>query len=123
MKRFVQWAVAGAAGALLAGAALAGGSATTYSLGGGSVAVTNAQANSAWVPVAVLWAYREAVTGVVTVGRSSQGSVFQLSSSSVSNATSAVWVPAAKFPFVLGDVLTVTSTATNGTVQIILGTD
>lgn len=101
--------------AVLAG----GGWATTHPLAGGSVALTNAQANSVWAPVAVLWRFDAATNAAVTVSRVSQSNTYVLGSASVSNATSAVWVPEADYPFSLGDVLTVGSSVTNGAVQVI----
>jgi len=99
--------------------ALAGGWATTHSLEGGSVALTNSQANSAWAPVAVLWAFGEATNATVTVARVSQGATFALGASEVTNASSAVWVPEAVYPFGTGDVLKIESSVTNGRVQVI----
>ena len=104
----------------MVGVALAGGGwGTTHSLAGGGVALTNTQANTVWVPVAVLWKFSGATDATVTVERVSQSNTYLLGSASVSNATSAVWVPEAGYPFALGDVLRVTSTVTNGAVQVI----
>lgn len=105
---------------LLAGVAIAGdGWAVTYPLAGGSVGVTNGQANTVWVPVAVLWAFPEPTNAVLSVRRVSQGNTFVLGSYAISNGTSAVWVPEADYPFVAGEVLQVTSSVTNGNVQVI----
>ena len=117
MKKAV---LAGASAVAMAiGAALAGGWATTHSMEGGAVALTNEQANAVWTPVAVLWAFGEAASGTVTVSRVSQGGTYVLGASEVSNATSAVWVPEAAYPFGTGDVLRLESTVTNGRVQVI----
>jgi hypothetical protein len=105
--------------ALAANAALAGGWCSTYSLTSGSVDVTNTQANSSWVPVAVLLKFDAATNSVVTVQRVSQSNTFVLGSANVSNVTSTVWTPEADYPFSFGDVLRVTSSATNGQVQVI----
>jgi hypothetical protein len=105
--------------AVTASAALAGGWCSTFSLAGGSVDLTNMQANSTWVPVAVLLKFDQATNSVVTVQRVSQSNTFVLGSANVSNVTSTVWAPEADYPFGFGDVLRVTSTATNGQVQII----
>jgi hypothetical protein len=104
---------------LTASAALAGGWCSTYSLASGSVDVTNTQANSSWVPVAVLLKFDAVTNSVMTVQRVSQSNTFVLGSANVSNVTSTVWTPEADYPFSFGDVLRVTSTATNGQVQII----
>lgn len=111
--------VAVGAVALAAGMALAGGWATTRTLEGGSVALTNSQANTEWAPVAVLWAFGAATNATVTVSRVSQGGTYTLGESEVTNAASAVWAPGVDFPFSSGDVLRVECTATNGRVQII----
>ena len=93
--------------------------AKTYSLAPATVALTNQQANSAWVPVAVLWSFPHATTSTLTVARTSQGSTYLLGQLAVSNSNGAIWVSEAPYPFEYGDVLTVTSTDTNGVVQII----
>jgi hypothetical protein len=94
--------------------------AKTYSLGTGSVTVTNAQANSVWCPVAVLWSFTEATTGTVTASRTSQGNTYLLGRLVVSNASTVIWVAEADYPFEQGDVLVLTSTVTNGAAQVIL---
>lgn len=109
-------------GALAGGAASTGsgqGWVTTHPLVGGAVALTNRQANAVWVPVAVLWKFNDAAPAVVTVERVSQGNTFLLGALGVSNATSVVWVPDAAYPFAQGDALRVTSSTTNGQVQVI----
>ncbi len=96
-----------------------GGWAGTYSLAARSVALTNEQANSTWVPVAVLWRFDVATNAAITVERVSQGNAFVLGVANVSNATCAVWVPEAEYPFAVGDVLRIGCTVTNGVVQVI----
>jgi hypothetical protein len=103
----------------LASGALAGGAwSTTYALQDGAVAVTNTQANSVWVPVAVLWKFSSTTNATVTIERVSQGNTFALGSMTATNAASAIWLPEADYPFGVGDVLRVMSTAT-GAVQVI----
>ena len=99
--------------------AMAGGFSSSHRLVPGGVALTNLQANSTWVPVAVLWKFNAATNATLSVERVSQGSTFLLSVASVSNATSAIWVPETGYPFAVGDVLRVGSTATNGVTQVI----
>ena len=114
MKRFLMWAlcVAPVAG-------IAGGVATSYRLDGGVVAVTNAQANSSWVPVAALVKFDAAATGTATVRRESQGTTFTLSTCSFVSATNLVWVAERDYSFGFGDVLVIESTATNGVAQVL----
>lgn len=105
--------------ALMAGSVWAGGWTETYSLASGSVSVTNSQANSTWVPVALMWKFSSPGTGTASVSRVSQNVSFMLTSYVFTNVTSMVWVPEAAFPFVYGDSLEIRSSATNGVVQVI----
>jgi len=101
------------------GVALAGpGWSTSHSLVGGSVAVTNGQANSSWVPVAVLIQYAGASSGTVEVRRVSQGVNVVLGVCAFTNTASVVWVPDAAFSFGSGDVLVIGSSETNGLLQL-----
>ncbi len=93
--------------------------AQTYSLQGATVAVTNQQANSVWMPEAVLWKFAAATNATLTVSRVSQGNTYLIGSLSVTNASTVVWIPEADFPFEYGDALQLSSTVTNGQVQII----
>ena len=103
----------------LAGVVRAGGGwSTSHSLAGGTVAVTNAQVNSTWVPVAVLIQYVGTSTGTVDVRRVSQGVNVAVGSCTFANVSSVVWVPDAAFWFEYGDVLVVRSSETNGVLQL-----
>jgi hypothetical protein len=55
----------------------------------------------------------------MSVRRASQGNSFLLGSYAISNGTSAVWVPEAEYPFAAGEALQITSSVTNGSVQVI----
>ena len=103
--------------------ALAGSMVVTRSLGGGTLAVTNAQANSVWSPVAVLMAFRTPATGTVSVARVSGGVAYELGAHAASGATGLVWVADAAVPFGTGDVLVVRSPETNGTAQVVIRGD
>jgi len=105
--------------AALAGAVFAGGWTATYSLGGGTVGVTNTQANSSWVPVSVMLKFAAAGSGTVEVCRVSQAYEFTVASCVFSNMTTVLWVPEAAYPFGFGEALVIRSSATNGIVQII----
>ena len=105
--------------ALMAGSVWAGGWTETYSLASGSVSVTNSQANSAWVPVAVMWKFTSTGTGTAEVSRVSQNASFMLARCVFTNVSSMVWVPEAPFPFGFGDALEIRSSVTNGVVQMI----
>jgi hypothetical protein len=96
----------------------AGGMASTHSLATGRVAVTNVQANSSWVVVAVAVAFDAVATGTVMVQRVSQGHAYTLATCVHAAVTNLVWCPDADFPFAYGDALVVDSTATNGVVQV-----
>jgi hypothetical protein len=93
--------------------------AKTYSMSGPTVALTNQQANSVWLPVVVLWKFSMATNMTLSVTRESQGNTYLLGKVSTTNACTIIWVPEADYPFEYGDVLQVTSTVTNGQVQII----
>jgi len=100
-------------------AVFAGGSAASFRLDSGSVAITNTQANSSWAPVAVLVKFDAPATGTLTVRRQSQGNTYTLGSCTFAGATNLVWVADCEYPFGFGDVLVISSTATNGMLQII----
>ena len=103
----------------LAGVVWAGGGwSSSHSLVGGTVAVTNDQANSSWVPVAVLIQYAGTCTGTVDVRRVSQGLTVALGSCAFANVSSVVWVPDAAFSFEFGDALVIRSSETNGFLQL-----
>ena len=104
----------------LAGVVWAGGGwSTSHPLAGGTVAVTNAQANSSWVPVAVLIQYAGTCCGTVEVQRVSQGLTVALGSCAFANVSSVVWVPDAAFSFSYEDALVIRSSETNGFLQLI----
>jgi hypothetical protein len=115
MKRLFALAVI----VMAAGMALAGSWAGTYSLEDGTVAVTNGQENSVWMPVAVLFGFDSETNSVMSVERVIESNTFVLGSASVSNVTSSIWVAEAEYPFEFGDVLRITSSATNGYIEII----
>jgi hypothetical protein len=97
----------------------AAGMSSVHSLESGSIAITNTQKRSAWHPVAILFRFDAPVTATLTVARQTAGTTFQLATIDLSGNQYAVWVPEAPITFHLGDVLAVTSTATNGTAEII----
>ena len=99
--------------------AWAGGIATTHSLATGTVAITNTQKRSSWVPVALLFRFAAPTSGAITVERRTGSTAFLLTGCTLSNNQHAVWVPEADIPFNENDSLLVTSTITNGTVEII----
>ena len=115
MKRWIMAVVM----ALVAGSAWAGGWSETYSLGSGGVSITNTQANSSWVPVALMWRFTSAGTGTVEVSRVSLGVSFILGNCGFTNASSMVWVPEAAFPFGFGEAMEIRSSVTNGVIQVI----
>jgi hypothetical protein len=105
--------------AATAGTVFAGGWTTTYSLAGGTVGLTNNQANSSWVPVSVMLKFSSSGSGTVEVCRVSQEQSFVLANCVYSNVATVVWVPDAKYPFGFGDALFIRSSATNGILQVI----
>jgi hypothetical protein len=99
--------------------AWAGGIATTHSLATGTIAITNTEKRSSWVPVALLFRFSAPTSGAITVERRTGSTAFLLTSCTLSNNQHAVWVPEADIPFNENDSLNITSTITNGTVEII----
>ncbi len=97
----------------------AAGMSSVHSLESGTISITNTQKNSSWVPVALLFRFDDPATGTITVERLTGSTAFLLTSCAVSNSQYAVWIPESAFPFNLNDVLSVTSTITNATVEII----
>ena len=104
---------------LMASAAMAGGGAGTYSLAGGTVGLTNTQANSSWAPVSVMFKFNAAGTGTAELWRVSQEFSFMLGNCVFSNVTTVVWVPEAQYPFGFGEALVIRCSLTNGIVQVI----
>jgi hypothetical protein len=84
-----------------------------------TVAVTNQQANSVWIPEVVLWKFTMATNAALTVSRVSQGNTYLIGNITVTNASTVVWIPEADYPFEYEDALQLTSTVTNGQIQII----
>lgn len=109
--------------AVLCQLALASGISSVHSLEQGSVSITNTQKNSSWVPVALLFKFDAPATGTITVERRTGSTAFLLTSCVVSNNLSAVWIPETAVPFNQNDVLSITSTITNATVEIIRKAD
>ncbi|NOU36237.1 MAG: hypothetical protein HOO88_05665 [Kiritimatiellaceae bacterium] len=104
---------------LVGNAAFAAGIASTHSLNSGTVAITNTQKRSTWVPVALLFRFAAPASGTITVERRTGSTAFLLTGCTLSNNQHAVWVPEADIPFNENDSLNITSTITNGTVEII----
>lgn len=90
----------------------------TYGLGNGTVAVSNSQANSSWVAVAVMLQYAGPSSGTAHVSRVSQSVRVMLGWCAFSNVTSLVWVPESSYSFSYGDALVVSTTVTNGVLQV-----
>ena len=90
----------------------------TFGLGSGTVVVSNSQANSSWVTVAVMLQYAGPSTGTAQVSRVSQGVSVLLGWRAFTNVTSMVWIPEGRYSFGCGDALVVGSTVTNGVLQV-----
>ena len=98
---------------------LAAGFSTVHTLNSGTVAITNTQKRSSWVPVALLFRFTAPTSGTITVERRTGATAFLLTVCPLSNNQHAVWVPDADIPFNENESLNITSTITNGTVEII----
>lgn len=88
-------------------------------LASGCVSITNTQKNSSWVPVAVLFSFDAPVSGSLAITRQTDGVTFLLGTVTLSVNQYAMWILDAPISFNLNDVLSVTSSMTNGTVEII----
>ena len=106
----------------------AAGMSSVHSLAEGSVSITNTQKHSSWTPVALLFRFDAPVTGTITVERlvpceSDLGTpgttAFLLAECLLSNNLHAVWMPEADVPFNVNEALSISSTITNGTAEII----
>ena len=97
----------------------AAGFSTVHALSSGIVAITNTEKRASWVPVALLFRFSAPTSGAITVERRTGSTAFLLTSCTLSNNQHAVWVPEADIPFNENDSLNITSTITNGTVEII----
>ena len=114
------WSLAGmlAAGVVAPWLGIASGSAVTYRLDWGVVAVTNNQENSSWATVAVLVRFDAGTNGTLAIRRVSQGNTYTLGSCTFAVATNLVWVAERDYAFGYGDVLVIESTVTNGVIQV-----
>jgi len=119
MKPKVYFAVLCLLTSVLCQPVLAAGITSQHSLASGSVSITNTQKNSAWYPVAILFRFDTPATGTITVTRQTDGTTFQLTTVDLSDNLYAVWILEAPITFNLNDVLGITSTVTDGTVEII----
>jgi len=99
--------------------AFAAGITSLHSLESGTVSITNTQKRSSWVPVAVLFRFDAPASGTITVERDTGANSFLLAECLLSNNLHVVWMPDADIPFNLNEALSISSTITNGTVEII----
>ena len=100
-------------------AAYAAGFSKTYSLSTGTVTVTNNQKRSSWHPVALLFHFTESADPTISINRLSKGNEYLLSTVTLTNVQDVTWIPEADYPFNFGDALVISTTATNGTLELI----
>jgi hypothetical protein len=94
-----------------------------HSLASGTVSITNMQKNSSWIPVAVLFRFEAPAAGTVIITRQTGNASFQLATVELVDNQYAVWIPEAPYAFNFNDVLSITSTATGGDIEIIRKAD
>jgi hypothetical protein len=104
-------------------ASLAAGFSKSYSLSTGTVTVTNNQKRSSWHPVALLFHFTASADPTISVKRLSKGTEYLLSSVTLTNVQDVTWIPDADYPFNFGDALIISTTATDGTLEIIQRSD
>jgi hypothetical protein len=108
---------------LCVGIAVASGFSKTYSLSTGGVVVANNQKRSSWHPVALLFHFTEPVDSTVSIKRLSEGTEFLLSTVTLTNVQDVTWIPDADYPFNFGDSLVISTTSTNGILEVIRRSD
>ncbi len=92
---------------------------TSHELVEGEVSILNEQANSSWVPVAVMIQFEVPTTSSMKIVRVSGGQSFTLGIQEFENAVSVVWIPEAPYSFRKGDALVVMSDEPEGVIQLI----
>jgi hypothetical protein len=103
---------------LLLAATLAHADVVTSNTANHVVSFTNAQANFAWSPAAVVLALPNPATLSVTIYRSGNGASVVLAQKTVTDADTIIWVPDAAYAFGQGSALSVSSTVAQFTVQL-----
>ena len=83
-----------------------------------AVVFTNDQAHAVWSPTALLIAFPAPATTTVSVARQGNGVTVTLATTSITNASSLVWNPAATYLFPQGTALSITATESNFTAQL-----
>lgn len=79
---------------------------------------TNAQANFAWSPSALILTPSTPASLTVTITRNGNGASVVLAQKTVTDAEVIVWVPDADYVFNAGSALSVSTTVENVTVQL-----
>jgi len=79
---------------------------------------TNAQANFAWSPAAVILSFPSSVSPTVTLYRHGNGINVVLARNSATDTDTLIWVPDADYVFNAGSALSVSSTVAQFTVQL-----
>lgn len=97
----------------------AAGISSTHTLATGTVAITNTQKRSAWHPIAILFRFNDPATGTITIQRESQNIQHLLATTTHSNNQHAIWIAPAAITFNENDILIISVTATNGTLELI----
>lgn len=92
---------------------------SSHELVEGEVSILNEQANSSWVPVAVMIQFEVPTTSSMKIVRVSGGRSFTLGIREFENAVSVVWIPEAPYSFRKGDALVVMSDEPDGVIQLI----
>jgi len=79
---------------------------------------TNAQANFAWSPAAVILSFPSSVSPNVTLYRHGNGTNVVLARTSATDTDTLIWVPEASYTFGQGSALIVSSTVASFTIQL-----
>ena len=81
-------------------------------------AFTNAQANFAWSPAAVILSFPSSVSPSVTLYRHGNGTNVVLARTSATDTDTLIWVPEAAYTFGQGSSLSASSTVASFTIQL-----
>ena len=79
---------------------------------------TNAQANFAWSPAAVILSFPSSVSPTVTLYRHGNGTNVVLARTSATDTDTLIWVPEASYTFGQGSALNASSTVASFTIQL-----
>ena len=103
---------------LIFAASLARADVVSVTAAGNTAAFTNAQANFAWTPTAVMVAFPGASTGTLAILRYGNGLAVTMDITTVTGAQQVIWLADADFVFGAGSSLVITSSVPGFAAQL-----